>query len=149
MTILIFFMQNIVYPPILFFLLGCFGGFIKSNLSIPESISCYLSLYLMMAIGFKGGVALIETQELNSQVICLLVIGLLIGFLQPFIAFFLLRITTTLDRVTAAAVSAHYGSISVVTFVTAVSFLQESGIKYASYIVSFLLLWKPHQSFQD
>lgn len=140
MTILNLFLQNLLSPAILFFLLGCFSGFIKSDLLIPDSISRYLSIYLMMAIGFKGGVALTETTEINGQVISLLLVALGIGFLQPFIGFTLLKMTTKLDRTTAAAVSAHYGSISVVTFITAVSFLQEKHIPYGGYIVAVLAL---------
>lgn len=140
MTILNLFIQNLISPTILFFLLGCFSGVIKSDLVIPDSISRYLSIYLMIAIGFKGGVVLTDTPEINGQVVSLLLVGLGIGFLQPFFAFTLLKITTRLDRVTAAAVSAHYGSISVVTFATAVSFLQEGHILYAGYIVAVLAL---------
>ena len=140
MTILTLFIQNLLSPSILFFLLGCFSGLIKSDFVIPESISRYLSIYLMMAIGFKGGVALTDTPEINGQVISMLLVGVGIGFLQPFVGFSLLKITTKLDRTTAAAVSAHYGSISVVTFVTAVSFLQEGHILYAGYIVAVLAL---------
>lgn len=140
MTILTLFTQNLLSPTILFFLLGIFSGFIKSDLVIPDSIGRYLSIYLMMAIGFKGGVALTSTPEINVQVISLLLVGFGIGFLQPFVAYTLLKITTKLDRATAAAVSAHYGSISVVTFATAVSFLQEAHILYAGYIVAVLAL---------
>jgi len=134
------FTQNLLSPVILFFLLGCLAGFIKSDLVIPDSISRYLSLYLMMAIGFKGGVALTETSTINWQVISTLLAGLGIGFLQPFIGYALLKLTTKLDRETAAVTAAHYGSISVVTFVTATSFLQENQIFYAGYIVAALAL---------
>lgn len=140
MTMLTLFIQNLVSPSILFFLLGCLSGFIKSDLVIPDSISRYLSIYLMIAIGFKGGVALTNTPEINGQVVSMLLVGLGIGFIQPFVGFALLKITTKLDRTTAAAVSAHYGSISVVTFATAVSFLQEGHFLYAGCIVVVLAL---------
>ncbi len=140
MTILSFFVQNLLSPAILFFLLGLFAGFIKSDLIIPDSISRYLTIYLMMAIGFKGGVALTETPEINRQVIFTLSAGLGIGFFQPFVGYVLLKFTTKLDRSTAAAIAAHYGSISVVTFITAVSLLQEHNILYAGYIVAVLAL---------
>ena len=61
--------QNILSPAILFFAMGILAGFIKSDLEVPDSISRYLSIYLMMAIGFKGGVAISNTAELNSEVI--------------------------------------------------------------------------------
>lgn len=132
--------QNILSPAILFFALGVAAGFVKSDLEVPESISRYLSLYLMMAIGLKGGVAIANTQDLNGEVIAAVVAGLAIGFLQPFLAYALLRITSKIDSTTAAAVAAHYGSISMVTFVTATTFLKAHDAAYAGYIVAILAL---------
>lgn len=132
--------QNLLSPAILFFLLGTIAGFLKSDLEVPDSISRYLSLYLMMAIGFKGGVAIANTPDLNGEVIATVAAGLAIGFLQPFIAYGLLRLSTKLDNPTAAAVAAHYGSISMVTFVTAASFLKVHDVVYAGYIVAILAL---------
>lgn len=132
--------ESLLSPVILFFLLGCVAGFIKSDLIVPDSISRYLSLYLMMAIGFKGGVALAETSSFDLQTVLTLLTGLAIGFLQPFIGYFILKFTTKLDRETAAAIAAHYGSISVVTFVAATNFLQENQISYAGYLVAVLAL---------
>ena len=140
MTISQLFLQSILTPSVLFFVLGVLGGLIRSDLKIPESISRFLSLYLMMAIGFKGGVALADTPSIDGQIILTLFSGVGIGFLQPFIAFACLKATTPLDRPTAAAVAAHYGSISVVTFVAAVSFLMESHVLYAGYMVAVLAL---------
>lgn len=132
--------QNILSPAILFFALGIAAGFIKSDLEVPESISRYLSIYLMMAIGFKGGVAIANTHDLNGEVIAAIGAGLAIGFLQPFLAYGLLRLTTRIDSPTAAAVAAHYGSISMVTFATAAAFLKANEIIYAGYIVAILAL---------
>lgn len=140
MHILELFMQNLLSPPILFFALGIIAGLLKSDLNVPDQISRYLSIYLMMAIGFKGGVAIAETPEIDSQVIATIAAGIATGFLQPFIGYVMLRLTTKLDSATAAAVSAHYGSISMVTFVTAVSFLDASAVIYAGYIVAVLAL---------
>jgi len=134
------FLQNIISPPILFFVLGIVAGFLKSDLDVPEQISRYLSIYLMMAIGFKGGVAIAETPDIDSEVMFTILAGVVTGFTQPFIGYFFLRLTTKLDRPTAAAVAAHYGSISMVTFVTAVSFLEGNEIIYAGYIVAVLAL---------
>lgn len=131
---------NLTSPAILFFILGCLAGFIKSDLHVPKSISSYLSIYLMMAIGFKGGVALSQTEHIDTTVIMTFVAGILTGFIQPLIGFMLLRLTTKLDSITAAAAAAHYGSISMVTFVTAANFLDSSGISYAGYIVAVLAL---------
>lgn len=132
--------QNITSPAILFFALGIASGIVKSDLEVPESISRYLSLYLMMAIGFKGGVAIANTNNLNNEVITTLTAGLAIGFLQPFLAYAILSLTSKLDKITAAAVAAHYGSISIVTFATATSFLKANDVIYAGYIVAVLAL---------
>lgn len=132
--------QNILSPAILFFALGILAGFFKSDLEIPDSISRYLSIYLMMAIGFKGGVAIANTHDLNGEVISAVLAGLAVGFLQPFLGYGLLRLTTKIDSPTAAAVAAHYGSISMVTFVTATTFLKAHDATYAGYIVAILAL---------
>lgn len=132
--------HNLISPAILFFILGVLAGFFKSDLEIPESISNYLSIYLMMAIGFKGGVAIANTPEINQEVILAILAGVAFSFLQPFLAYTLLKLTTKLDAVTAAAVSAHYGSISMVTFVTAASFLKSHDIMFAGYVVAILAL---------
>ena len=134
------FTQNLLSPPILFFALGIIAGYLKSDLDVPDQISRYLSIYLMMAIGFKGGVAIAETAELNAQIVATIAAGLITGFLQPFLGYALLRWTTRLDSPTAAAIAAHYGSISMVTFVTAVSFIEANEVFYAGYIVAVLAL---------
>lgn len=132
--------QNILSPAILFFTLGIIAGFLKSDLEVPDSISRYLSLYLMMAIGFKGGVAIANTNDINGEVIAAIASGIVIGFLQPFLAYALLRATSKIDSPTAAAVAAHYGSISMVTFATAAAFLKTNDVVYAGYIVAILAL---------
>lgn len=140
MDILILFTQNLLSPAILFFALGIIAGLIKSDLDVPEQISHYLSIYLMMAIGFKGGYALTHTPEITWEMIFTILASLIIGFTQPFIAYYLLRLTTRLDKVTSAAVAAHYGSISMVTFVTATTFLYTHNTSYQGYIVAVLAL---------
>ncbi len=132
--------QNLLTPPILFFALGVLAGIIKSDLEVPESISRYLALYLMMAIGFKGGVAIANTPDLNGEVIYTALAGVGIGFLQPFLGYALLKWTAKIDKPTAAAIAAHYGSISMVTFATAAAFLDANAIIYAGYIVAVLAL---------
>jgi len=140
MEIIELFLQNFISPPILFFVLGIIAGFVKSDLNVPEQISRYLAIYLMMAIGFKGGVALYEAPEINSQMLYTILAGIITGFTQPFLGYFLLKWTTKLDNTTAAAVAAHYGSISMVTFVTATSFLEANEVVYAGYIIAILAL---------
>jgi len=140
MEILSLFTQNLLSPPILFFALGILAGFLRSDLDVPDQISRYLSIYLMMAIGFKGGVAIAETPSFDFQIVATICAGLATGFTQPFLGYLLLKWTTKLDRATAAAIAAHYGSISMVTFVTAVSFLETNSVIYAGYIVAVLAL---------
>ncbi|MCH2037201.1 MAG: sodium-dependent bicarbonate transport family permease [Rickettsiales bacterium] len=140
MTLFEIITNNLVSPPILFFVLGIVAGFLKSDLDVPEQISRYLSIYLMMAIGFKGGVAIAETPEIDSIIVKTIIAGIVTGFTQPFIGYALLKWTTKLDAPTSAAIAAHYGSISMVTFVTAAAFLDSNAIAYAGYIIAVLAL---------
>ena len=130
---------NLLTPMTLFFVLGFGAGLLRSDLQIPDQIGKGLSLYLMLAIGFKGGAAM-AANTLTTTMLATVVVGVALSFLLPFLAFALLRAATRLDRVTAAAVSAHYGSVSVVTFVTAVAFLGLQKIPYETYIVAVVAL---------
>ena len=132
--------KNILSPSILFFFLGIGAGLLKSDLKVPSSISKYLSIYLMMSIGFKGGSSFIINNDLSIQILFLVIIAILFSFFIPFLAFKILDYTTNIDKPTAAALSAHYGSVSIVTFATAVSFLKFNNITFQSYIVSILAL---------
>lgn len=140
MELLITISNNFLSPPILFFLLGIIAGVIKSDLSIPSSISKYLTIYLMMSIGFKGGYSILLDNEINLQMILLIISGAMISFLLPFLGFWLLNLYTKLDNATAAAVAAHYGSVSIVTFATAVSFIKFYELQHKSYIISILAI---------
>lgn len=131
--------RNILSPPILFFLLGIFASRVKSDLEIPPQIGKALSYYLMVAIGFKGGVEL-SASVISFKLFYSLMTALIIGFLLPLIAYPLLRLTTNLDRINAASISAHYGSISVVTFIAAVSFLEIYDLKYEGYLIAMMAL---------
>ncbi len=132
-------LQNILSPPILFFILGLFAARVRSDLEIPPAVGKALSYYLLLVIGFKGGVEL-SASELNMTLIYALAAAVIAGAALPLIAFPLLRVAARLDRVNAAAIAAHYGSISVVTFVAAVSFLGISGIAYEGYLVAMMAL---------
>ena len=140
MELLSIIFQNILSPAILFFALGITAGLLKSDLEVPDSISRYLSLYLMMSIGIKGGVAIANTNEITVQMLSAVCAGFLVSLLLPFLSYSILRFTTNLDRPTAAALSAHYGSISIVTFATATAFLKSYEITFAGYIVAILTL---------
>ena len=130
---------NLVSPMVLFFALGVTAGCLKSDLTVPEAISKGLSLYLMLAIGFKGGVEL-ATNGVTGTVMVALLVALVLSFGLPVIAYALLRAATRLDIPNAAAISAHYGSVSIVTFVAATGFLGYRGIPYEGYVVAMLAL---------
>lgn len=131
--------RNVLSPPILFFLLGLFAARVKSDLEIPQQIGKALSYYLMVVIGFKGGVEL-SISAINFTLFFSLVIAIIISFLLPLVAYQLLRWTTNLDRINAASVSAHYGSVSVVTFIAAISFIGIYDLKHEGYLVAMMAL---------
>lgn len=130
---------NLLSPVVLFFALGALAALARSDLSMPEAIAKGLALYLMMAIGFKGGVA-VNVAGLTVAVVSVAAAGIVLGFLIPMIAFAALRATTKLDTATAAAVAAHYGSISVVTFVAGTELLKAGGVIYDGYMVAVMAL---------
>ncbi len=132
--------QNFLSPALLFFILGMAGGILKSDLDFPKSISNYFTMYLMMSIGFQGGVAIAATDNFTAEILYTSAAGVAVSFLFPFLGYFLLKLTTRLDKTNAAAVAAHYGSISLVTFATAASFLKIKGLTYDGYIVAVLAL---------
>lgn len=130
-------MQNLLDPAILFFVFGCFAGLIRSNLEIPRSIAKFLSLYLLMALGLKGGFALAKT-GLNPEIALSLMIALAMAFMVPIISYWFLK-----DRIAkfdAAAVAASYGSVSAVTFVTAIQFMEQSQLNPNGYMAIALVI---------
>lgn len=129
--------SNILNPPILFFFLGMVAVFVKSDLEIPPPVPKLLSLYLLLSIGFKGGVELIKS-GLTQQVILTLLAAVLMACFVPIYTFFILKLK--LDTYDAAAIAATYGSISAVTFITAGAFLNELGIASDGYMVAALAL---------
>ncbi len=128
---------NVLAPPILFFFLGMAATWLGSDLSIPQPIVRFLSLYLLFAIGMHGGVEL-ATGGLGMRAILALGAGVLLAFAVPAWSFFVLRLK--LDVPNAAAVAATYGSISAVTFVTAGSFLDDLGIRWGGHMVAAMAL---------
>ncbi|MBD1863228.1 MULTISPECIES: sodium-dependent bicarbonate transport family permease [Trichocoleus] len=130
-------MSNILNPPVLFFFLGMTAVFVKSDLEIPPPIPKLFSLYLLFAIGFKGGVELAKS-GLNQEVFLTMLVAIVMACLVPIYTFFILKIK--LDAYNAAAIAATYGSISAVTFITASSFLQQLSIDFDGYMVAALAL---------
>jgi hypothetical protein len=130
-------LSNILNPPVLFFFLGMTAIFVKSDLEIPPPIPKLFSLYLLFAIGFKGGVELAKS-GLNQAVLLALLASMFMACVVPVYTFFILKIK--LDAYNAAAIAATYGSISAVTFITASSFLQQLDIPFDGYMVAALAL---------
>ena len=124
-------------PVILFFILGFVAALARSELAIPEAIAKAMSLYLMAAIGLKGGVA-VATSGVDAQIAAALATGILTSLLIPVGAYGLLRAFARLDRINAGAVAAHYGSVSVVTFVTASEVLASAALAPAGFMVAVL-----------
>ena len=124
-------------PASLFFFLGIIAALLRSNLEVPAPIVKFLSLYLLMAIGIKGGVALSES-GFNVQMLVGLSIALFMAFLVPLYTFPLLR--RKLDGFNAAAIAATYGSVSAVTFIAAGQFLNNHSIEYGGYMAVALVI---------
>ena len=127
--------SNLLSPIILSFILGLSAALARSDLSVPEAAAKAISLYLLFAIGFKGGVS-VAAHGIDAKLIATVGAGLVLSFGLPFIAFGLLRVMTRLSRIDAAAVAAHYGSISIVTFVAATSVLESRLIPAEGYMVA-------------
>jgi hypothetical protein len=130
-------MHNLLDPAILFFVFGMLAGTVKSNLEIPAPITRFLSLYLLMALGLKGGFALSQS-GLTLQVATSLACALLLAVVVPLVGYHLLRrLVAPFD---AAALAATYGSVSAVTFVTATQFLDNQQIAYGGYMAAAMAL---------
>lgn len=130
-------MQNILDPAILFFVFGLFAGAIRSNLEIPPQIARFLSLYLLMALGLKGGFALAKS-GLSAEVLISLGCAIVLAIGVPALGYMLLR--RGLSRFDAAAVAATYGSVSAVTFITAVQYLETRGLDFGGHMAAAMAL---------
>ena len=130
-------MHALVDPAILFFVFGAFAGLVKSNLEIPPAIARFLSLYLLMALGLKGGFALAQS-GLTSQVAVGLSLAVFLAMLVPLLSYYWLR--RFLNGFDAAALSATYGSVSAVTFITAMNHLETQGLAYGGHMAAAMAL---------
>ncbi|WP_420012528.1 sodium-dependent bicarbonate transport family permease [Tateyamaria sp.] len=126
---------NLLSPIILSFALGVAAALARSDLNIPEAVAKGMSIYLLFAIGFKGGVSVAD-HGIDATLASSLVAGIVLSAALPIVAFGLLQVMSNLSRLDAAAVAAHYGSISIVTFVAATSVLESSGIAAEGYMVA-------------
>jgi hypothetical protein len=125
--------QSLKAPAVLFFALGALAGFARSDLTIPDAFAKGLSIYLLLAIGLKGGVAA-QMTGFTPECAAALGLGLALSAAMPFVAFTILRAVSALDRATLAATAAHYGSISIVTFVAALDFAKLAGLQPGGYL---------------
>lgn len=128
---------NLTNPTLLFFVLGIIAATVKSDLQIPESSSKFISLYLLFAIGFKGGQELAHS-TFTGEILYSILFGLIIASLIPLYTFFILKRKTTVSD--AGAVAAAYGSVSAVTFVAAASFLEAQNIPFGGHMVAVMAL---------
>ncbi len=131
------FAANITSPPLLFFFLGAFATFARSDLDIPNPVARAVSVYLLLAIGFKGGVSL-STSALSAEVFIALAAALLLAAVVPVYVF--LAVSRLFSRADAAAVAATYGSISAVTFVTATHYLDSLQVPWGGHFVAAMAL---------
>ena len=130
-------LESLTDPAVLFFLLGLFVGVVRSNLEIPPQIAKFLSLYLLMAIGFKGGQALSQT-GLTGEAVKVLSAAVLLALMIPAVWFLFLR--SRINAYDAAAIAATYGSVSAVTFVVASQFLVNRGNEAGGYLTVALVI---------
>jgi hypothetical protein len=107
---------------------------ICSSFSLPAFIAEFAASYLIFTIGFKGGLCLGIANQCTPPLINLALLGIVIGFLQPFIHYVVLKKTTSLDHVNAAVIAAQYGSISIVTFITALTYLNQNNVPYDTFM---------------
>lgn len=129
--------SNLTNPTLLFFVLGCIATTVKSDLEIPASTSKFISLYLLFSIGFKGGQELAYSR-LTAEIVYSLLFGITIASLIPLYTFFILK--RKLSVYDAGAIAAAYGSVSAVTFVAAVSYLEMQKMSFGGHMIAVMAL---------
>lgn len=129
--------NNITNPTLLFFVLGVLATIVKSDLEIPQSTSKFISIYLLFAIGFKGGQELRQS-GFNSEILSALIVCMTFAALIPIYTFFILKRKLTVEN--AGAIAATYGSVSAVTFVAATIFLDGLNAPYGGHMVAAMAL---------
>lgn len=130
-------LENLTNPALLFFVLGIIAVRLKSDLEIPEGSSKFISLYLLFSIGFKGGQELAHS-HFTISILWSVLFGVFIACLIPLYTFFILKRKLNIED--AGAIAATYGSVSAVTFVTAVSFLEMQKITFSGHMVAVMAL---------
>lgn len=130
-------LDNLTSPALLFFILGILAVQLKSDLEIPAQTSKFISLYLLFSIGFKGGQELAHS-SLTIEILWSIVFGIIISIVIPFYTFFILRKKLGVEN--AGAIAASYGSVSAVTFVTAVTFLELQKLSFNGHMVAIMAM---------
>jgi len=130
--------QNLISPMTLCFVLGVVAVAIRSDLALPEPVARFLSLYLMLAIGLKGGAEL--AQAPMAAALPVFAAGLVLTLAIPLWVYLALRRLTGRSPADCAGFAAHYGSVSAVTFIAATAFLDSAGIAYGSHATTLLAL---------
>jgi hypothetical protein len=131
-------LSNATSPPVLAFVLGLMAVAVKSDLRLPEALYQGLSIYLLLGIGIKGGVAL---SEANVGEVALPILGtLFLGISIPVLAFWVVGKLTKLDAINRGAIAAHYGSTSLVTFSAALIFLESQQVQYEGFVTTLLAI---------
>ncbi|WP_149243077.1 sodium-dependent bicarbonate transport family permease [Dyadobacter sp. 32] len=129
--------ENLTNPALLFFVLGVLAVYLKSDLEIPPNSSKFISLYLLFAIGFKGGQEL-SHEPFTSEIGWSMLFGVFISLVIPIYTFFILKRKLNVND--AGAIAAAYGSVSAVTFVTAVSYLESQQLSLHGHMVAIMAL---------
>jgi len=131
-------LSSLLTPPVLFFVLGLLGALATVEVRVSENFSKAIALYLLAAIGLKGGVAI--ASEGLGGLIAAAIIGVALSFLMPLLAYVMLRGMTRFNKRESGAIAAHYGSISIVTFITAGIVLDDTGLLFAAGMVAVAAL---------
>lgn len=129
--------DNLTNPALLFFFLGIIAVQLKSDLKIPENSSKFISLYLLLAIGFKGGQELSHS-SFNMEILWSLLFGILLALLVPVYTYYILRKKFSIEN--SGAIAASYGSVSAVTFITTIAFLEMEQIPFNGHMVAVMAL---------
>lgn len=129
--------DNLSNPALLFFFLGLIAVQLKSDLRIPENSSKFISLYLLLSIGFKGGQELSHS-TIDGEIIWSLIFGIILALVVPVYCYYILRLRFSVEN--SGAIASAYGSVSAVTFVTTISFLEMEGIPFGGHMVAVMAL---------
>lgn len=131
-------LSNLTSPAVICFVIGAFAALVKSDLRVPPQVHETISMYLLFAIGLKGGIALSSTSM--EEILHPMLATLALGVITPVTAYVLARRFGKLDVINAAAIAAHFGSVSAVTFMASLNFAEQSKITYEGFLTALLVV---------